>query len=355
MNYIEYKYLNQISYKLEGFHKQRENLFNFRCPFCNDSKKDKSKKRGYIYDKENKTRYICHNCGVSLPFYKFLNHIDDNVYRQFKLENFKAVSGYIEKTDAEESFTTKDIKKHFENNYLKKCILLDKIDVDDLLYPVKEYCIKRKLPEEFFNKIYACNDINDITNLIPKFKDKKYPKFQCMVLPFFKKDNTYNFLQCRTIEKNTNPSYRFNTFELKENSIKLWGEFRINWSKQVFVLEGAIDAMFVDNAVALAGSSVYDSFEYIKMKQLQELGKNDLSKIVVCYDNDYKDNKEILKQLKKRLQEGYSVVIYDKQFKSKDINNIILDYDWTQEEVNEYLKKRVFFGLKATLELSKYK
>ena len=46
----------QVSAKLELFKRQKKGLFNFRCPYCGDSKTKKNKARGYLY--RSKTAYV---------------------------------------------------------------------------------------------------------------------------------------------------------------------------------------------------------------------------------------------------------------------------------------------------------
>ena len=46
--YVEIKYLNLLSVRLEKFKKKKEFLWNFRCPVCGDSQKNKSKAREEI-------------------------------------------------------------------------------------------------------------------------------------------------------------------------------------------------------------------------------------------------------------------------------------------------------------------
>ena len=46
-SYIDIKYLNLISPQLQQFKKKGEALWNFRCPYCGDSKKSKIKASPY--------------------------------------------------------------------------------------------------------------------------------------------------------------------------------------------------------------------------------------------------------------------------------------------------------------------
>ena len=50
---IDRKYLMIISNKLPKFHQKKQDLYNFRCPICHDSEKNKNKCRGYIYRKKD--------------------------------------------------------------------------------------------------------------------------------------------------------------------------------------------------------------------------------------------------------------------------------------------------------------
>ena len=52
-SYIDIKYLNIISPQLQKFKKKGNNLWNFRCPYCGDSQKNKTKARGFVYQKKN--------------------------------------------------------------------------------------------------------------------------------------------------------------------------------------------------------------------------------------------------------------------------------------------------------------
>ena len=75
MDFIDVKYINLIAVRLEKFKKVKHNLFNCRCPICGDSKKNKSKARGYFYQVKNNTNYKCHNCGVNVSLSNFLKSV----------------------------------------------------------------------------------------------------------------------------------------------------------------------------------------------------------------------------------------------------------------------------------------
>jgi hypothetical protein len=59
-----------------------------------------------------------------------------------------------------------------------------------------------------------------------------------------------------------------------------------------------------------------------------------------------------MNQLIKRIDEGFSVVLYDKNFKFKDINDAIKG-GWGIQDINNYVRERTFNGLAAKLEISR--
>jgi hypothetical protein len=85
--YVDRKYIGLIQYRLDGFVQKKPDLYNFRCPYCLDSKKSKTKLRGFIYKLKIAEAYAyrCHNCGMSTSFGHLLEFIDGEAYKQYKL------------------------------------------------------------------------------------------------------------------------------------------------------------------------------------------------------------------------------------------------------------------------------
>ena len=87
--YTEIKYLNLLSSRLLKFKQRKRNLWNFRCPICGDSQRNKNKARGFVFELKGDLVYKCHNCGVSLPIGKLFEHVDPQLYKEYRLEKFK--------------------------------------------------------------------------------------------------------------------------------------------------------------------------------------------------------------------------------------------------------------------------
>ena len=63
-SYIDLNYISKLQPRLQQFKKKRDYLFNFRCPVCGDSKKNKTKARAYLYRVKTDMFFKCHNCGA---------------------------------------------------------------------------------------------------------------------------------------------------------------------------------------------------------------------------------------------------------------------------------------------------
>ena len=85
--YTEIKYLNLLSTKLQRFKKQKANVWNFRCPICGDSQKNKLKARGFVFEVKGKLLYKCQESEYVVS--KLLEKVDPQSYKEYTLEKLK--------------------------------------------------------------------------------------------------------------------------------------------------------------------------------------------------------------------------------------------------------------------------
>lgn len=175
-----------------------------------------------------------------------------------------------------------------------------------------------------------------------------YPKTPMLVMPFYRKDGSYSYIQCRAADPNASSDFRFLTLKIDEVGPKLYGEKYVDWSEPTYVLEGPIDAMFIENGVANAGAST--SMSYVVSNCMDRGAPR--SNICMLFDNDYTINTQVMAHVQRAVATGYSVVLFDDEFEGyKDINKAITS-GWSISDVNYYIRKRTFSGLRAKLELS---
>ena len=76
------------------FKKKGDFLWNFRCPYCGDSQKSRTKARGFVYRKKNDLFYKCHNCGVGTTLGGLIKYVDSKIHKDYILERYKTGSDH---------------------------------------------------------------------------------------------------------------------------------------------------------------------------------------------------------------------------------------------------------------------
>ena len=338
--WIDHKYLNIASSHLALFKRKDRNLYNLRCPFCGDSAKHKNKSRGYFFEKEGKLIYRCHNCGLGLSLKNFLKNIDAILEHEYSLEVFKE-SGNSSNPDTKfVSDITKFAKRRIDKfDIFKSMKKISQLDHD---HEAKKYIVSRKIPTEAHYRLYYCPRFCAWVNshMPGKFNDETLkldaPR---IILPFID-ENGYVFgYQGRSLDKND--KLRYITIMLDDTRDKVFGLEAVDLTQQLYVVEGPIDSLFIDNCIAMAGSdsSYTDTL--------------DRSKIVYVYDNEPR-NKEIIARIDKSIDKGYNVVIWPDSMEEKDVNDMILS-GLTKYDVQSIIDKNTFSGLSAKLRLNTWK
>ena len=156
-----------------------------------------------------------------------------------------------------------------------------------------------------------------------------------LIIPFFDEYENLIGFQGRAFSKN---AVRYITIMLDESKPKIFGLDEVDWTKRVYVLEGPIDSMFVPNSIAMIGA---DGGSYINRKKTQD--------IVIVYDNGPKSSM-INKKLSKKIDEGFSVCIWQNFLKYKDINDMILS-GMSKVEILNIINESTFQNLKAKMKL----
>jgi transcription elongation factor Elf1 len=336
-SYIDIKYLNIISPQLQKFKKKSNNLWNFRCPYCGDSQKNKTKARGFVYQKKNDLFFKCHNCDVGTTVGKLVEYIDSKTYKDYIMERYKTGS---------DTLTPKPEFKFNVPVFRKKDIFKDLVSISKLGsdHPARKLIEKRQLPKESLKDIYLCNSFFKFTNtLIPN----KFPSLggdhPRLMIPFRNEEGEIFAYQGRAFGTET-PKYI--TIKLDEDAEKIFGLDRVTHDKPVLVVEGPLDSLFLDNCIAVAGADFSKPLS-IGGRLMQN------GELTVVFDNEPR-NKEICKQIEKIINKGRSIVLWPEQIKEKDINDMILS-GMTKEELQEILKNNTFTGALAKLRFAEWR
>ena len=335
MSYIDQKYINLCTSRVEKFKKVRDNLWNFRCPICGDSRKHKNKARGFVYRKKASFFYKCHNCGVGLTFNNFLKHIDHGLYTEYRVEKYKGgeTQGNTPIPDKspfkfEAPKFDKSMNKHLDN--------LSKFSDLKEDHPALSYVKNRKIPKEHWDKLYLADKFYEWSNSIfpEKFKSINidYPR---LVIPFFDKSGEIFAYQGRAFGKE---EPRYITLKIVSEKEKIYGLERIDFDSHVYIVEGPLDSLFMDNCMAVAGADL----------NLLELNP---SSTTVIYDNEPR-NKHTVERMFKSVDRNYNIVIWPQTLKQKDINDMYLS---GIEDVKSFIDEHSYQGLEAYLKINQWK
>jgi len=320
MNHVDSKFIGLLSSRLEKFKRVKSNLYNFRCPICGDSKKNKSKTRGYLYAMKADVNFKCHNCGASMTFSNFLKQLDPALHKQYIFERFKTNSSGRGTVIEEPIFK-------FEAPKFKTKIKLPK--ASDHPRPAG-YLAARKLDAENF---YYTEEFKKFVNsLKPIFDSIQYDE-ERIVIPLYYEKNLIG-LQGRAIDPNP---VKYLTVMFDDDAPKIYGLDNIKKDAPVYVTEGPFDSTFIRNAIAMCGADA-------------DVRRWGISNPVWIYDNEPR-NREITNRLSKTIDSGDSVVIWPESIDDKDINDMVM----SGLDVQSVIESNTYSGLEAKLKFTTWK
>jgi len=320
MNLIDTKYVNLVSARLQKFKRVKNDLYNFRCPICGDSQKNKNKARGYLYSVKNNTNFKCHNCGASLSFNNFLKQLDTSLHREYCLDKFK--EGHTGR-----NFVADEPKFIFETPKFRKKIILPLCSEVEV---ASTYLKNRKIDP---TKFYFAQDFAAFVETFDEVSYKGLRKESRIIIPLYYEKTLVGF-QGRSLDSK---SIKYITIMLNEGAPKIYGLDTIRRDAPVYVTEGPFDSTFIRNSIAMCGADA-------------DIGKWGIGNAVWIYDNEPR-NREILSRISKTIDSGDSVVIWPSNINEKDINDMIL----AGHDVEKMIKLNTYSGLEARLKFTTWK
>lgn len=345
MQWLDTKYVNQLSFRLRNFKRKGNDQWNFSCPFCGDSKTNKYKARGYIFERKGKLRFFCHNCsipGIDVP--KLVKHIDPMMYDEYVKEKLLDAGRDNPKTELQEFVDKMKPPVFVTGSPLQH---LKKISLFKPASAVKMWVDGRKIPTENHYRLFFCKQFKHWVNehCIPgKFDEDSLTRDEPrLIIPFMDKEGNLFGFQGRSFAKNA--AVRYITIILDDTKPKLFGIDKIDERlPHIYVVEGPLDSLFLPNCVASAGSDLTSNLSYIT---------TDKSRFVIVYDNEPR-NAEIVKKIEKAIEQGFSVCIWPDDTIEKDINDMILAGK-TRKKVLDTINNNVYIGLEARLRFNEWK
>ena len=320
MNHVDSKFIGILSSRLQKFKRVKADLYNFRCPICGDSKKNKSKTRGYLYNMKADVNFKCHNCGASMTLSNFIKTVDPTLHKQYVFERFK--EGHTGRATVVQE---PDFK--FEAPKFKKKLKLPK--ASEHPRPAG-YLTARKLnPDDFY---YAESFKKFANSLKPTFDSEKNDE-ERIIIPLYYQKNLIGF-QGRSIAPS---KVKYITVMLDDDAPKIYGLDDVQTESPVYITEGPFDSKFIRNAIAMCGADA-------------DVNRWGISNCVWIYDNEPR-NREILNRISKTIESGESVVIWPESIDDKDINDMVM----SGLDVQSVIESNTYSGLEAKLKFNTWK
>jgi len=329
MSYLDTKYINLASASLQKYKKVKNGLWTFRCPYCGDSKKNKNKTRGYIFQVKGDHVFKCHNCGITRSFSNFLKDHVPHVYDEYVMERYK--EGTIGKNVPKPDLTQFISKPKFE----KKTIDLEPLSCLNNFHVAKKYILDRGIPENKLDRLYYCPNFKEWTNTQKQTFSDTTNDEERIIIPLNDTDGNLIGFQGRSLSPNA--KMRYITVMLDEDAPKLYGLDHINKNETIYIVEGPLDSFFLENAVAMCGSDV----------DIRSFGWSDY---IWVYDNEPR-SRQITDKISRSIDAGDAVVIWPRSIREKDLN----DMHNSGINVKNVIQSNVYQGLKAKLQLSNWK
>ena len=340
--WLDQKFASLIGTQLEQYKvkKTKPYIAQFRCPICGDSQNSKFKTRGHFYEHSGRINMKCFNCGYSTSLSKFIKTINPVLYTEYRLETLREIGGLDTEEKfipAIEKFSSRRIDNFDTFKDLKK---ISQLKPEHL---AKKYIVDRKIPSHtHFRIYYSPTYYHWVNSVLPdKFNDKTLALDEPrIVFPFIDSKGYVFGFTGRSISKIS--SLRYSTIMLDDTKEKVFGLDSIDRSKKVYVVEGPIDSLFLDNCIAMAGSDI----------TLTNITNKD--NIIIVYDNEPR-NKEIIKKIGKMIDQNYKVCIWPENIQEKDINDMIIKSNLTGPAVQHIIDTNTFEGLSAKMRLQQWR
>lgn len=312
---------------------------NARCPICGDSKKDEYKARFWYYYYENLPMVHCYNCDHSAAFTRFLHEHDPDLFGKYQIDLIKENGGNGAEYKPREVKPSEKLTKTM--NTIQSLKFSQRLDGLPENHPIIKYVNERKIPKDKFNRLWFTSQWQELANSVAPGTFSNPRQEYRLVIPIFNKFGQIESFQGRALGPS---SIKYMTIKTDENSSKVYGQDTVDDScEHVFVTEGPIDSLFLDNAIAITGGSLsLDAVPYP-------------DKRIWVLDNEPR-HPDTLNRMESLIEAGEKVLFWDDApWQSKDINDMVKNDGATKADLHEYILNNYASGLMARVRMMKYR
>ena len=275
----------------------------------------------------------------------FLKEIDPALYQQYVYEKFAETGGGkgVSHAKADDLFKT-------ETPIFRQEIMNTPVNITDDFPQVSslsddheavKYLRHRKIPETEWDRLVYIEHTKDVVKWYPQYDTLKHNNESRLGIPIHAADGMFVGIAMRALDDH---SMRYiNVRDEAYTGSMIFGIEQVDFDKPVIVVEGALDSLFLPNAIAVAGTS------FGKLEDLDFINQN----LTIVFDNE-KRNKEVVKLMKKYIDKGYQVCIWPCENNIKDINQMVMN-GMSPDDVLYTIKNNSYVGLMAELKFTEWR
>lgn len=330
---LDERYVQFAGVRLAGFKAGQRSKYACRCPLCGDSQSDKKKLSGNFFTYQNRFVYHCYKCGKSMAIGPFLKRVYPDLYEEY---TFNFVTRKPEVPDIPNPiFQEKKVALHINSSEFN----IPRISELPPEHPAVSYIARRKIPAKYYSDLFYAEAFQAWSNTVVPgaFENVKYDEPR-LVIPFRDSSGKVFAFQGRSFGAS---KVKYLTVKIDPDAKKIYGLDKIDTSKKIYIVEGPIDSMFVENSLASADSSLTS-------------GVNVNWDVTFVWDNEPR-SPQIIKKIESAIDQNLSVVIWRRTNRFKDINDAVQKHGFTIDSINSLIRERTFSGLQARLELNNWR
>lgn len=321
--FIQQQFVLRVGAQLPNFKQSKPQVWTFSHT-CESSHGKKLKSRANFFLHKNEYLVKCYHCGMSTHLSTFLQDNAPVLYSEYRLSEYREKSPLIVAAEkANEIFIDANLNGLIPVTELPKS--------STVLRTLERRCI----PVSKYPLLYVAKNFYAwASRYKPEFKNSldRSPR---LVLPYFDIHGRVIGFTARTFAKDVEPRYIH--LRIDKNCDFIYGTERINPRKTIYVFEGQIDSLFVENAVGIGNANYAIPF-------VQAIKTN----CIIVPDNDWKRNSQVAKQLKKAIKDNFKIAFIPDHVAGKDAN------DWCKNgyNVKQLIDSNVKQGLSAMLDFA---
>lgn len=327
--YKQISFVSRLGVYLRNFKQKKPRLWEFSHS-CEKETRGRYRARAYVYQYKDtpNLNFRCHHCGSATSLANLIKDTSSSLYGEYRLEAYKDFEQPVAAPVAV-------VKQETVDANLAGLVNVTSLPASS---SVRKFLERRKIPANKYKLLYVAPHFYKWAKQYNSAFNGVLDESPRLVLPYFDMDKKVVGFTARTFNPAIEPRYIH--MRIDKNAAFIYGLERLDMSKTIYVTEGHIDSLFLDNAIAVGGAH-YDG-EFIQSIK---------DRAVIIPDQDWKRNPQVAKQLKKVILNGFSVAFLPNTIKGKDLNDMV-KAGMNIQDLKSTIDSHTTSGLAAQLEFS---